>query len=115
MDKLIVVREAFNLFFGGSDDEDNENNGNVKIVKNENYAEDVVPRFSDQTFKQHFRLSRHVFEILCSEIHALEEHRYGPGRNSTIIEKQLMITLWYLGNPECMRYVHKDLFFVNPY
>ncbi|XP_055919683.1 putative nuclease HARBI1 [Eupeodes corollae] len=106
MDKAIILREAFSLFFDDEDEEDEYNTVEInsrRIIKNEKYAEEVVPRFSDKTFKQHFRVNPNVFDMLCQELLAMEQHNYGPGRESTDIEKKIMITLWYLGNPECMR------------
>lgn len=75
----------------------------VRIPKNENYSEIIVPRFSDSTFRQHFRMKPDVFEALCGELYSMDQPIHGPGRARILIEKQLMITLWYLGNPECMR------------
>lgn len=101
MDKLIVLREAFNLIFDDSDSEEDLFKSDRSIVKNKNYAELVVPNFSDQTFKSHFRITPTVFE--CCDIHEIFDNIYEPGRISVMIEKKLMITLWYLGNQECMR------------
>lgn len=104
MDKLIIIKEAFNMFFEEADSEDELFEASlVKISKNENYAEFIVPRFSDKTFKTHFRINPCVFEVLCTELNLISAENYGPGRMSILIEKQLMITLWYLGNQECMR------------
>ena len=49
MEKLIVIKEAFELLFDDSDSEEDlfENDGSVRVIKNENYAEIVVPNFSD--------------------------------------------------------------------
>ena len=62
---------------------------------------------SDSSFHQHFRLSRPTAQRLvnilgtCPEIPVPRER----GRPTVEIEKQLLITVWYLGNPECIRSV----------
>ena len=71
----------------------------------ESYVEGIVPAMSDSSFRQHFRLLRRTAQKLvnllgtCPEIPVLRER----GRPTVEIEKQLLITLWYLGNPECIR------------
>ena len=103
MDKAIIINHAFSLFFDDDSSDDEKEEFRSSIVKNENYAEEVLPRLSDRTFKTHFRMNPDVFEIICGDIHSIQGGYYGPGRSLLLIEKQLMITLWYLGNPECMR------------
>ena len=76
-------------------------------VRTESYVERIVPAMSDSSFRQHFRLSRPTAQRLvnilgtCPEIPVPRE----KGRPTVEIEKQLLITVWYLGNPECIRSV----------
>ena len=69
------------------------------------YAENVVPRYRLDDFKRHFRLHRPTFEIVqrllstCPEL-PLNHHR---GKSPVPLTKQLLITLWVIGNPECLR------------
>jgi hypothetical protein len=76
-------------------------------VRIHQYAECIVPSYSDCTFRSHFRLSRSSAEILvgllarCPEIPS--EHL--RGRPPVSVEKQLLITMWVLGNPETIRSV----------
>ena len=76
-------------------------------IRRENFVDGIVPQMSDLSFRQHFRLSRptaqKLVELLrnCPEI-PLPSVR---GRPTVEIEKQLLLTLWYLGNPECIRSV----------
>lgn len=66
------IKEAFNMFFEEADSEDELFEASlVKISKNENYAEFIVPRFSDKTFKTHFRINPCVFEVLCTELNLI--------------------------------------------
>ena len=76
-------------------------------VRIRGYAECIVPSYSDGLFRSHFRLSRSSAEILvgllarCPEVPS--EHL--KGRPPVSVEKQLLITLWVLGNPEAIRSV----------
>lgn len=71
------------------------------------YAETIIVNYSDSVFRSHFRLSRSTAEFLvgllarCPEIPS--EHV--RGRSPIPVEKQLLITLWVLGNPEVIRSV----------
>jgi len=46
-----ILNFARDIFYDSDDDEENET---VKIAKVEEYAEEIVPCFSDKTFKMHF-------------------------------------------------------------
>lgn len=76
-------------------------------VRIRGYAECIVPSYSDSAFRSHFRLSRSSAEVLvgflarCPEVPS--EHL--RGRRPVSVEKQLLITLWVLGNPEAIRSV----------
>ena len=69
------------------------------------FAETTVPRYSDPTFRTHFRMQRSTAKILvqllgnCPEIPIVHER----GRPLVTVDKQLYMILWYLGNPECIR------------
>jgi hypothetical protein len=76
-------------------------------VRIHQYAQCIVPSYSDSTFRSHFRLSRNSAEILvgllarCPEIPS----QHLRGRPPVSVEKQLLITMWVLGNPETIRSV----------
>ena len=71
------------------------------------YAECIVPNYSDGAFQSHFRLSRSSAEILvglfarCPEVPS----QHLKGRPSVSVEKRLLITMWVLGIPETIRFV----------
>lgn len=98
--KLPVVEFAKNVFlYSSSEDED------VVLEKVDNYAELTVPFLSDKQFKQHFRLNVHTFEdllIKCNQI-LQNDNNFHSGFPKTTLEKELMITIWYLGNMESLR------------
>ena len=71
-----------------------------------NYFEITIPRYSDDTFKSHFRMSKTAFEELCQILAPLDI--FTPelkGKPSVPVKKQLLIVLWYLANPEALRVV----------
>ena len=66
------------------------------------YTEMVVPDYTMDDFRRHFRLSRVAFEQLLEHVgptlllQSLTKEGVAP-------EKQLLLFLWYMGNPESMR------------
>lgn len=93
---LAIIREYF------LEDEDEEIN---IIEKVENFAEITVPLFDDRQFKRHFRMTPTTFEDLLKKINTLT-HARGVGYPRTVLEKEVMVTIWYLGNLESFRYIH---------
>lgn len=66
------------------------------------YVENVVSRYSQEEFKRMFRLSRPTFESILNLLNQCPElyvHGHG-GREAIPPEKQLLVTLWYLGGTE---------------
>ncbi|WAR10350.1 hypothetical protein MAR_035426 [Mya arenaria] len=69
-----------------------------------NFFEETIPRYSFDEFRQHFRLTRPSFEIILTYLGSMEGQ--GPtnkGRKQIPLEKELLVTLWYLGNLESIR------------
>lgn len=60
-DMYFICNFARDIFF--DIDSDDENQTNI-IVKVEQYAEEIVSRFSDKTFKMHIRITPNTFEFL---------------------------------------------------
>ena len=80
-------------------------NERVPGVRIPGYFETVVPRYSDKTFKSHFRLRRTSLERLCQFIAPskyLQKKQTG-GRPSIPLEKQVCIYLWYSASQEPLR------------
>ena len=74
-------------------------------VRIPNYYEKVIPRYPDDTFKRHFRLTRYCVEkLLCfiSDDDVFKKKQAG-GREMIAVEKQLLIFLWYSGNHGTIR------------
>lgn len=79
----------------------------VRIV---GYFEVVVPSCSPDCFRCHFRMSRESVAFLeglfgvCPEMIPYQAHDNG-GRAPFVLRKQILITIWMLANPECIRSV----------
>lgn len=89
-DMYFICNFARDIFF--DTDSDDENQTNI-IAKVKQYAEEIVPRFSDRTFKMHFRLTPNTFEVLLIKMCSIQNNVIHVGNKPLPIEKQLMITL----------------------
>lgn len=84
-----------------SDEEETDRN---VLEKQENFAEITVPNFNSQQFKQHFRMNPETFESLLVKLHQNNEiNGLRKGQPELKLEKQAMITIWYLANMESFR------------
>ena len=65
-------------------------------VRIHEYAECIVPSYSDGAFRSHFRLSRSSAEILVGLLARCPEvpSQHLRGRPPVSVEKQLLITMW---------------------
>eukprot|EP00102_Acyrthosiphon_pisum_P018794 XP_016656004.1 PREDICTED: putative nuclease HARBI1 [Acyrthosiphon pisum] len=79
---------------------ENENNYKIKI-KIEDFAELLVPKFTNKEFKSHFRVNRSSIEVVMTFI--------GPALSQKSIkinvEKQILIFIWYMANCETHRQI----------
>lgn len=70
------------------------------------YADNVVPAYPLSIFKESFRLSRSTFETLTEMLAGCPEFIGGNergGRPQVDVSKQILITLWVLGNQKSYR------------
>ena len=66
-------------------------------ARNEKYVECIVPLYSNNLFKEHFRMSRGSFEILINEI----GNTMISGQNNPVdLNKKVLFTIWMLAKPE---------------
>ncbi|XP_048515010.1 putative nuclease HARBI1 [Athalia rosae] len=70
--------------------------GNERRVRNENYYEDTIPRYSSDDFQQHFRMQRETTNELVNII-GQRTHRT---HFKIPLEKQILLTIWLLAKPE---------------
>lgn len=87
------------------DDSEDEECDREVIEKVDGFVEEFVPRMSDKQFKQHFRMSAQTFEDLLKKIHLVDVGGPIVGNPKVALEKEVMITIWYLGNIESFRCV----------
>ncbi|KAJ1530202.1 hypothetical protein ONE63_005129 [Megalurothrips usitatus] len=77
-----------------------------KPVRNEEFFELTIPRYSDSQFRQHFRLTRTTYQNLEHMLGpALDGHEILTGRPRIEVRKQLMSVLWLLATPDSYRSV----------
>ena len=77
-------------------------------VRTKNFYEITVPSYIPEDFRSHFRMSRHIVTVLehLLAVHNDIPHNTGHrGRPPVELGKQLLLSLWILGNPECLRSV----------
>nr|CAI5849118.1 unnamed protein product [Callosobruchus analis] len=71
------------------------------------YIERVVPGYSSQTFKQHFRVSPDTFDYMLNLLgDDLSRTESKSGRKPISAKVQLMIALWFMATPDSYRSVH---------
>ncbi|KAI4464144.1 hypothetical protein MML48_4g00017247 [Holotrichia oblita] len=106
----VILQFARELFFEDSSDEE------CDVEKVFNSAEETVYCMNDNQFKIHFRLTFPTFEEVLVKFSVLvDENPTNIGYPRMPSNKELMITLWYLGNPESFRYYwfHRWLSYQN--
>ena len=76
------------------------------LVRIDNYFERIIPLYSVSDFRSHFQMSRTTVSCLKRLLAAcpdLPHEQRNGGRPVIDLEKQVLITMWILGNPECLR------------
>lgn len=96
---ILAAIHGHQLIFDDDDEKEQEN----PSAKVEDYAEEIVPRFSNSQFKEHFRMVPATFEDLLQKLHAVTNKNVEVGHPEMKLEKQAMLTLWYLANTESFR------------
>lgn len=95
----VLLKYARESIFSDSEDEEEKETKHESMV---GYSENIVPLMSETQFKSHFRISLSTFEVLLNMLHSVKDSQY-YGQPQIGIDKQLMITLWFLANLECLR------------
>ena len=72
------------------------------------YAERTVLMYNDEHFQAHFRINRNSFAMLLAAVGNMDliptsENHFNGGRPPIKLDKQLLVTLWYVANQCCMR------------
>ena len=74
-------------------------------VRIENYFERIKPLYNVSDFLSHFRMSRttvNCLERLLATCPGLPHGQRNGGRSTIDLQKQVLITIWVLRNPECL-------------
>ena len=76
----------------------------ISGVRITSYYKETVLRYSNCTFRSHFRLSHIAFEKLLKLFEPSPEFtkNNNSGKDSVPIAKQLLMFLWYNSNPETL-------------
>ncbi|XP_066581296.1 uncharacterized protein [Prorops nasuta] len=98
---FLPVAVSSNFYDSSSSDEEQS------IPKIDNYSELTVPRMADKQFQAHFRMSKSVFEILINMAGGINQRNpvSTSGFPEINLQKEFLITIWYLANLESMRSV----------
>ena len=77
------------------------------LNRSEGFFENILPRYSLDEFKGHFRMTRASLEALCREVQATGRapQRQSYGRPPIPLEKQVLAFVWFIANSEVMRSV----------
>ena len=75
------------------------------VVRTDNYFERIIPLYSFSDFRSHFRMSKTTvsclnLERLLAACPDLPHEQRNGGRSVIDLEKQVLITMWILFNPE---------------
>ena len=83
----------------------------AKSLKRKEYVrirycyESTIPNYSIDDFRSYFRISRHTVTVIKSvlSVHdGIQKFSTHGGRLPVELRKQILLTLWVLGNPECL-------------
>lgn len=99
MNPAVIIAHYARLAFMDSSDEEES------IPKIKGYVEDIIPLLPTKQFKQHFRMSPDTFYDLLGKMGSVlqdEEFKH-VGYPRSNLDKEAMITIWYLGNLESFR------------
>jgi hypothetical protein len=69
------------------------------------YVEELIPQYDEESFKRMFRMSRATFERICTYLRDCPElpQIQTGGSDVVPVEKQVLITLWYVGSLDTIR------------
>jgi hypothetical protein len=79
-----------------------------KVPKLVGYAENVVPRYLEEDFHAHFRLSNAVYKLIVERLDPHLSREHGGGIEQMSPNKQILIFLWYMANQDSMKEVSQQ-------
>ena len=98
---------------------DSDDDGEINIIvaittfmrrdlhRNEGFCEAIVPSYSMDEFRSHFRMSRGTVEVLCREVAATGRipQGYFFGRPPIPLQQPVLAFMWFISNSEVIRSV----------
>jgi len=75
----------------------------VKLHRVENYVEELIPRLSNNQFREHFRMLPQTYELLEQRLSNALSSQNNDGRPMIPVRKQLLASLWLLATPDSYR------------
>lgn len=72
----------------------------VKSSKIETYIKEIIPRFSDNQFREHFRMLPETYELLEQSLSNALSKQNNDGRPMIPVRKQLLTSLWLLATSD---------------
>lgn len=75
----------------------------IKPHRIENYVEEIIPRLSNNQFREHFRMLPETYELLEQRLSNALSSQNNDGRPMIPVRKQLLASLWLLATPDSYR------------
>ncbi|XP_043222665.1 putative nuclease HARBI1 [Amphibalanus amphitrite] len=76
----------------------------ILLERNNDFFEETVPNLTEQQYREQFRLSRATVAQISNML-GRQQHPFGAGKPPPPREKQILLTLWYLGSVMSLRKV----------
>lgn len=78
-------------------------NRGCRESREQTYINEIVPRFSDEVFRQHFRMTRTTYENLERRLAPILTRIGREGRPMIPVRSQLLSVIWLLATPDSFR------------
>lgn len=75
----------------------------VKPRRIEGYVTEIIPRLTNNQFREHFRMLPETYELLEQKLSNALSNQNNDGRPMIPVRKQLLATLWLLATPDSYR------------
>ena len=75
------------------------------LHRNQRFYENILPAYTTDEFKSHFRMTRGTFEPLCREVQATGRfpRQNAFGRPPIPLDKQVLAFVWFIVNSKVIR------------
>lgn len=115
MDKKDVARIIMQIELIPSDSDDSSEESDDEVVANmlckfgnlnkrnciTNYVENVIPSYTEEEFRRHFRICRSLFDTLCQNFLSSEIYKELRVDKRLTPQKHMAVFLWFAGHEAC--------------